>query len=160
MRMKRTWLMVWFISMGLVYQAVAAQKAPPAPSAESKCQVCGMFVAKYPDWTGVIVYKDATPVYFDGPKDLFTYYLDSGKYDPARKRSDIAALYVKDYYSLNFIDGRKAFYVFGSDVNGPMGRELVPFAKKADAEGFLHDHKGMKILRIGEITAAMLKTLD
>jgi copper chaperone NosL len=140
--------------------ALAAQKQPAPPSPKDKCPVCGMFVAKYPDWTTSIVYQDGKTFYFDGPKDLFTYYLNPAKYDPARKRADIAALYVKDYYSLAFIDGRQAFYVIGSNVLGPMGRELVPFVKRADADGFLHDHLGKNVLRFGEITMATLKALE
>lgn len=139
---------------------LAAQKTPPLPSTEAKCPVCGMFVAKYSGWVSSLTFTDATTVYFDGPKDMFTYYLAPGKYDPNRKRSDIAALSVKDYYSLLPIDGRQAFYVSGSDVTGPMGRELVPFGKKTDAEGFLRDHGGKKILRFKEITPALLKTFE
>lgn len=158
--MKRMWPIILLFSLLTAWPVLAAQKTPPPPSAQAKCPVCGMFVAKYPDWTGAVVFKDNATAYFDGPKDLFAYYLDPGKYDPARKRADIAAVYVKDYYSLVFIDGRQAFYVIGSDVNGPMGRELVPFAKRADADGFSHDHRGKKILRFGEITPAILKTLE
>ena len=29
---------------------------------------------------------------------------------------------------------KEAFFVIGSDVYGPMGHELIPFASKADAE--------------------------
>ncbi len=138
----------------------AAQKAPPPPPAKAKCPVCGMFVAKYPDWTGAVAYRDGTTVYFDGPKDLFAYYLNPGKYDRGRKRDDIAAIFVKDYYSLAFIDGRQAFFVAGSDVHGPMGKELVPFARKADADDFLRDHLGKKVLRFGEVTGVTLKELE
>lgn len=158
--MTRTVLVILLLFVLSSWPAGAVQKAPLPPPAQAKCPVCGMFVARYPDWTGAIVYRDATTVYFDGPKDLFTYYLNPGKYDPARKRSDIAALRVKDYYSLAFIDGRQAFYVIGSDVRGPMGKELVPFAGRGDAEGFLQDHLGKKILRFEQITPATLKALE
>jgi len=155
-------LLLLFASIVLLtaLPAMAVQKTPPAPPASAKCPVCGMFVAKYPDWTGVIVFKDAARVYFDGPKDLAAFYLDPGKYAPARKRSDITAVYVKDYYSLAVIDGGRAFYVVGSDVFGPMGKELVPFALKADAEGFLHDHRGKRILSFRDINPQVLKSLQ
>ena len=151
---------VIFFLLTTVCPVLAAQKNTPLPPAEAKCPVCGMFVAKYADWVSSLTFTDATTVYFDGPKDLFRYYLDPGKYDPNRKRSDIAALSVKDYYSLLPIDGKRAFYVSGSDVTGPMGRELVPFGKKTDAEGFLRDHGGKKILRFEEINPALLKTFE
>ena len=39
-----------------------------------------------------------------------------------------------DYYSLKLSDGLKAYYVFGSNVYGPMGKELVPFKEEAEAK--------------------------
>jgi nitrous oxide reductase accessory protein NosL len=140
--------------------AQAAQKIPATPPTQAKCPVCGMFVAKYPGWVASITFRDSTSVYFDGPKDLFRFYLNPGKYIPARKQADFAGIYVKDYYSLAVIDGRRAFYVIGSNVMGPMGKELVPFARKDDAEGFMHDHQGGKILSFSEITWSVLKVLE
>ena len=144
----------------LIFSAFAVQKAPDFVPKDAKCPVCGMFVAKFPDWNASIVYKDGTKIYFDGPKDLFKYYLDPKKYDPAKKRADIAFIGVKDYYSLKVIDGRRAYFVVGSKVYGPMGKELIPFAKKSDAEGFQIDHQGRNPLRFDQITPALLNTLE
>lgn len=71
----------------------------------------------------------------------------------------MAEIFVKDYYSLAFIDGKRAFYVIGSNQLGPMGHELIPFARKSDAEGFLKDHQGKAILRFDEVSPATLKSL-
>jgi nitrous oxide reductase accessory protein NosL len=122
--------------------------------------VCGMFVAKYPDWTGTIVFKDGVTRFFDGPKDLFTYYFAIKKYDPKRDRADIDAVWVKDYYTLSFIDGKQSFYVIGSDVLGPMGKELIGFKSAADAEAFLKDHGGKKVLQFKDITPEVMKQLE
>jgi nitrous oxide reductase accessory protein NosL len=119
-----------------------------------------MFVARFPDWSTSIVYKDGTKIYFDGPKDLFKYFLNLRKYERVRKRADVAFLGVKDYYSLNLIDGREAYFVAGSNVNGPMGKELIPFAKKGDAKGFEMDHQGVRVLRFKEITQDLLNALE
>ena len=32
----------------------------------AKCPVCGMFVAKYPDWTATSSFKDGSVSYYDG----------------------------------------------------------------------------------------------
>ncbi len=139
--------------------AAGAGPQPRVPTGKEKCAVCGMFVAGYPNWLGVIEFRDGTQSWFDGPKDLVTCLLNLGTFAPARKPADIASIRVRDYYSLAFIDGEKAFYVLGSDVLGPMGKELVPFEKRADAEGFLKDHGGKKILRLGEATQDTLRAL-
>jgi len=140
-------------------QVKAAAKGAGVPK-DAKCPVCGMLVAKYPNWNAAIGYRDGHIAYFDGPKDLFTYYLSPRKYEPSRNRADIVSLTVKDYYSLASIDGRQAYFVVGSNVLGPMGKELIPFAQKADAEGFRTDHQGRKILRFPEVTLELLKSLE
>ena len=130
------------------------------PSSKDKCPVCGMFVAKYPDWVAGAVFRDNTRHYFDGPKDLFKFLLDLKQYAPGKRQTDIDTVFVTDYYAVRPIDGRTAFYVQGSDVNGPMGRELVPFENAAEAREFLKDHRAMRVFRFNEITPAVLKELD
>lgn len=119
-----------------------------------------MFVSKYPDWTAVVTFRDSSALFFDGAKDLFAYYHNIRKYTPTGNQGSISAIRVKDYYALKPIDARQAKYVIDSDVYGPMGKELVPFEKAADAEAFLKDHRGKRILRFDEITPAILKTLE
>jgi copper chaperone NosL len=142
-----------------VSSAGAEVKPPVRPAPNDRCQVCGMFVAKYPNWTAEIVFLDGSYVMFDGAKDLFTYLFDVRKYSPSKKPSDIASIYVADYYSVALIDGRTAYYVLGSDVRGPMGSELVPFATLADAREFKKDHRGKSMLTFKEITPRTLDTL-
>jgi copper chaperone NosL len=133
---------------------------PVKPPKEVKCPVCGMFVAKYLDWVGQIHFKDGSVEFFDGAKDLFKYYLDMKKYHSARTQKEIVAIYVTEYYDLRSIDARKAFFVVGSEVYGPMGRELISLTTRQDAEGFLKDHKGRLILRFEDITPKLIVTLD
>jgi nitrous oxide reductase accessory protein NosL len=138
----------------------AGDKKPVKPTQKDKCPVCGMFVAKYPDFIAEIIFKDGSYAVFDGVKDMMKYYLDVAKFDPSRKAAEIDAIYVTDYYSLTLIDGTGAFYVIGSDVYGQMGKELVPFGKEKDAQEFKKDHKGKAIMTFKEITSETVKTLD
>lgn len=140
--------------------AEAVGKGTPKPTARDKCPVCGMFVAKYPDWTMIVQFKDGSHVFFDGTKDMFKYLFDMKRYDPSRKAEDVQAVLVKDYYRLSFMDARKAWYIIGSDIYGPMGRELIPLEKESDAKEFMIDHKGKKILKYTDITRELIKTLD
>ena len=139
--------------------AMAADKGAPVP-AGAKCAVCGMFVAKYPNWVATARFKDGTTSYYDGPKDMFTHYFDTARYTPGKRQADIVALSVKEYYSLGTIDARTAFFVTGSDVNGPMGSELIPFKTEKDALAFKTDHKGKRILRFKEITRQTIGSLN
>jgi len=134
--------------------------SPPGPGEREKCPVCGMFVAKYKDFLSAVRFRDGAHVWFDGPKDLYRYLHGMKRYTPARRPEDLEAVFVKDYYSLEFIDGRTAFYVTGSDVYGPMGKELIAFGREQDARQFMKDHKGKTLLRFGEITPRILEGLQ
>ena len=146
-------LLSWTVLQG-------AEKIPAKPTSRDKCPVCGMFVYKYPDYLAQISFKDGSTAFFDGSKDMFKYYFNLSKYNPVKKASDIDFIFVTDYYNLTPIDGMKAFYVLGSDAYGPMGRELIPFEKEAEAREFLKDHKGKSILRFRDITYPIVKGLD
>jgi copper chaperone NosL len=133
---------------------------PPKPSPKDKCPVCGMFVAGYQDFLAAITFRDGDIAYFDGCKDMFRFLFKPETYLPGRKRSDIAAVWVTDYYSLKMIDGAAALFVLGSDILGPMGRELIPFGKEEEAEQFMKDHRGKSLLRFEDITPGVIKNID
>jgi copper chaperone NosL len=145
-------------------QAASTIAAPavtvPAPHPTDTCPVCGMFVEKYRQWVATVVWKDGTAVHFDGAKDLFTYLLRLSTYVPKRSPQDIRTIAVTEFYDLHTVDARQSFYVIGSDVLGPMGQELVPLARRADAEEFSRDHHGVRILRFSEVTLETVRRLD
>ena len=147
-------LCMLFLSLPLSF---AADKKPVSVKKSDKCPVCGMFVSSYKNWLAEIIFTDGTYAVFDGPKDMFRYYLDIKKYNPSKTTSDISTIYITEYYSTELTDARKVFFVFGSDVNGPMGAELVPLASEKAAKEFMKDHKGKRILKFNEVNAENLK---
>ncbi len=76
------------------------------------------------------------------------------------RSEDIARIGVTEYYGLKRLDARQAWFVIGSDVLGPMGHELIPLASRADAEEFLRDHRGRRILRFEEVQRELPGKLD
>jgi copper chaperone NosL len=151
----------------LLLGALAAHQAGSKTSSPGRetnpkgsCAVCGMYVANFPNWAASVTFRDGSQAWFDGPKDLFTFLLDLRRFAPKRAGSDIIDIRVKDYYTLKPIDGRRALFVLGSDVMGPMGKELVPFGQDAAARDFLKDHRGTRVLTFPEISAAVLKGLE
>jgi nitrous oxide reductase accessory protein NosL len=130
-------------------------------SKDEKCPVCGMFTYKYPKWVAQIFYGDKH-FSFDGVKDLMNFYFNPmawGNFKDAKKEN-ISKILVTDYYSQKVIDGTKAYYIIGSDVLGPMGNELIPFANKSDAMSFFDDHHGKSIIKFDKITQKEVKKLD
>lgn len=148
------------VALALVAPARAGAMAFPDPGPRDLCPVCGMVVSKYPAWTATVVYGNGHAHHFDGAKDLFKYLFDPARYARGHRAADIARIGVTEYYELRRIDARAAWYVIGSDVLGPMGHELIPLASRADAEEFLRDHGGRRILRFGEVTKGLAEKLD
>jgi nitrous oxide reductase accessory protein NosL len=144
----------------LAATGLAADRGPIEPSATDKCPVCGMFTARFPDFLAQIVFEDGSHLTFDGPKDLFNFTLRPERYGSKRISVERARIYVTEYYSLAPIDARTAFFVAGSDVRGPMGAELIPFATRDDAEAFRADHRGTGVLRFEEVTGDAIRELD
>lgn len=134
--------------------------AVPKPGAKDLCPVCGMLVAKYPNWVATVLYKDGHAHHFDGAKDMFKYLAELPKYAPGHRREDIKSIVVTEFYGLTKVDATQAVYVIGSDVLGPMGHELVPLETQADAQDFLREHKGKRVLRFNEVKPELLKKLD
>lgn len=138
---------------------LAGEIVMPPPGDRDKCPVCGMFVKPYPEWTAAIVYRDGHTHYFDGAKDLFRFLEGPSKYVPNHRPEDVTATFVTEYYSLTPIQIQSALFVIGSDVLGPMGRELIPLATPADAAEFIKDHGG-RAVRFEQVTPEILKSLD
>ena len=153
-------LTVLLLALAPTLRAGAPPASPKGLVPKGSCAVCGMHVPKFPEWAAVVIFQDGGQAWFDGPKDLFTYLQDLKRYAPKRRAQDITTIQVKDYYTLKHIDARKAFFVLGSDVMGPMGKELVPFAGEPQARDFLKDHRGQKILPFQEVTPATMKGLE
>ena len=129
---------------------------------DEKCPVCGMFVYKYPRWVAQLEIKGEHRLSFDGVKDMMKFYFEPAKWGDKFKdiKKDFGKISVTDYYSQKAIDDRKAFYVIGSDILGPMGNELIPFKVEDAAKNFMADHKGKKVLSFSEITKELVYKLD
>ncbi len=153
-------LLIIALSAVVSEPALSEQLDLPKPGIKDTCPVCGMFVAKYPEWIGTVLYKDGHAHHFDGAKDLFKYLQDLSKWAPGHQLSNITAIGVTEYYGLKLIDARKAYYVIGSDVLGPMGHELIPLETLEDAKEFLADHGGETILQFDQIDAELPGKLD
>lgn len=157
--MKRAFIITVLIIF-LSVPALADENKPAEPGGKDRCPVCGMFVEKYPDFLTQVIFKDGSRAFFDGVKDMLKYYFNLKKYQADKEISDIDSIYVKDYYSMNYIDGFKAYYVMGSNVYGPMGKELIPFEKEEDALEFMVDHAGKQLLGFSDIVQDTMAELE
>ncbi|MFN4013331.1 MAG: nitrous oxide reductase accessory protein NosL, partial [Aquificaceae bacterium] len=75
-------------------------------------------------------------------------------------KDKVAELWVKDYKSGNWIDGRRAFYVVIKE--GPMGNDLATFKSRLDAQRFAQGPQSAKnkVYQFTEIDRAFLEHLE
>ncbi len=136
---------------GALFLAGLAAAADPAPAQtqEQHCPVCRMNPANYPKWRSRIVFRDGAAAAFDSPADLFRFLGNMAKYDRQHTAADIAQIDATDFSRRVRIDARRAFFVSGSSVRGPMGPDLPAFENRADAE-FLARSAGGKAINFDQ----------
>jgi copper chaperone NosL len=143
-------------------EAVSSQVAVKEPMeiAENvSCGKCGMYPANYPRWHTQIIFKDDVMTAFDGCKCMFNFLFAIEKFDKIHSRNDVAVAWVKDFDSGKWLNAEDAYYVVGSDMMGPMGKELIPFADQAAAMKF-NQEQGGTMMKYAEITPEVLETLE
>ena len=151
--MKRIVFLV-FLFLPAILHSAPAEKVDD----KDRCVICGMFVAKYENWIVQVRLVDDSVMFFDGVKDMLVFYFNPQNYSSMEQR-DIKEIWVKDYYTLKWLDGRSSLYVIGSDVYGPMGKEFIPFSSREAADNFLQDHKGKKVLTFDEINDELVQSM-
>ncbi len=119
------------------------------------CPICHMKIEASMIGPAAIVMKDGTVKGFDAAGDLLRYYLEPKAHDLDIDK--IKDIYVTEYGTRKFINGKKAFYVTGSDLQQGMGPELAPFANKEDAEKWKAQHSGSGVVDFNKVTLNDLK---
>lgn len=129
----------------------------------SICPVCGMKVGgeleaeaiyayrgtKLHGFAGAAaaIFQDGKVVGFDGSRCLFTYNTMPKVYGVDVTK--IAHRYVTDFLSKKFIDVSDAHLVMGTQIRGFMGFDLIPFSSRKEAEQFMAEFGGKRIIKLG-----------
>jgi copper chaperone NosL len=136
-------LMLLTIAMVSLTQGSEDPATAPREIAEDvACGKCGMFPARFPQWQTQIIVADGTMTAFDGCKCMFDFLFNMDRFDKEHSSGDVAAVWVREFNTGDWINARKAHYVIGSDKMAPMGKELIAFADAAAAENFQKEHGG------------------
>ncbi len=150
-----------FLSVAMLLTCVPAFAAGPKPQPITEtmsCAACGMYPHRYPQWQTQVIFQDGTMSAFDGSKCMFRFLLNMQKFAPERTPEQVAAVWVKDFKTGAWLDGKAAHYVIDSKEMGPMGKELIPFATRATAEEFQKANGGA-IETYANISMATIKPL-
>jgi len=127
--------------------------APREVPAQARCPVCGMYPARHRHWAAQVIFQDGDVQFLDSPLSLFQYLQQVSRYTPGRSASQIAAIYVSDQDSGQWLEADQAVFVHGSTLMGPMRSGNLPaFASEAQAQAFINQRGGsiMSAARLGQ----------
>ena len=126
--------------------------APREVPAQARCPVCGMYPARHRRWAAQVIFQDGDVQFLDSPLSLFQYLQQVSRYTPGRHANHIAAIYVSDQDSGQWLEADEAVFVHGSILMGPMRSGNLPaFASEAQAQAFINQRGG------STMTAARLR---
>jgi nitrous oxide reductase accessory protein NosL len=156
-----TFCLFTFAFLLLTSSCGPGDRSVPAGALMGSCPVCRMKVRASDDWAAEIYFKDGTKVMFESPVHMLAFNLAPEEFQTNAAHNDPAnvdRIMVKDYQSKQPFDARQATLVFESKVEGPMGRDVVPFSKREDAESFIASHGG-RLMVFGGVVKQMLGDL-
>ncbi|MDD3619579.1 MAG: nitrous oxide reductase accessory protein NosL [Desulfobulbaceae bacterium] len=123
------------------------------PTAADTCTVCGMYPARFPRHHAQIWAMDGSTLHFCSTRCLIHYTAEPAKYvkEPSPDKMAWVTIFSDSMYESAY----GAYYVVGSRVDGPMGKEAIPFKFKKEAEDFVRDNGG-RIVGYPELTPELL----
>jgi len=129
---------------------------------ETTCLVRHLKVYKEPKWVAKIMLQNGKNIFFSSPKSMIEFYHQPGKWFDVGVKSekDFKQILVTDYDTMEPINARGAFFVYGSNVTSPAGDDLVPFANYDTAQRFAKEHNGKRVMAFAEIPKALINLLN
>jgi len=110
---------------------------------EDICERCKMIISEK-DFAAQYKLSNGKTVKFDDLGCLIQYTHDTEK-------TSISEVYVMDYSSEGWIDGRKAYYIWTENINTPMGYGIISLKDGKEAKGLAEKEKGKSL---GSLKAA------
>ncbi len=147
-----------FVLIGCGKSDKAVERKPVGFSEHDRCHICGMAILRYKGPKAEIFMKNIDePIKFCSTRDGFTFALQ-----PENKKR-VEAIFLHDIGRTDWdkpedsalINAKDAFYVYGSDKEGVMGIEAIPFSSEQSAKTFEKEHGG-GIYKYPDITLELL----
>ena len=156
----------------LTIGSVANAEGGPVPASKSltaegqmilsesdRCPVCAMYPARRPETAAAITLKNGETFYFCGNGCLLRSWLRPTVY-LGTSQDQIDRIVIQDYFTGKPMDGRKATWVAGSDVVGPMGPAIIALGDDGQLETFKKRHGGKTVFTLDEVDDALWKRIS
>ncbi|MEY4480357.1 MAG: hypothetical protein RLZZ267_1035 [Bacillota bacterium] len=144
----KTWIVIFSLVLGMMILAGCGSQnnSPRAINEETdKCMTCNMMVANVPGSTQLLLKSGKTMVFDDLGCMI--------KWVEANEDVEVEKSYVRDFYTMDWIEQDKATYAYDPTFATPMAYGMVSFKIKSDAETYITE-QGKGVL----MTAAEMQT--
>ena len=121
----------------------AASLEPLSVPEDASCAVCNMKPAKFADYNAQAQYESADPKFFCSNGCLAAFVADPGHFAESHAGATIAAAFVHDHDTTEWIDAQEATYVLemNSDrVDDPMRINPLAFDTRSDATAYVEEY--------------------
>ena len=148
--------------LALIAATTLLMAAPIEVTKENRCLIRQIKVYENPAWIAKAQTAQKKDVYSSSPKSMFEFYFQPDRWIElgAPTPDDVTSVTITDFKTLEATNARTAFFVYGSNVTGPAGDDLVAFAERKDAEAFMKKHNGKRILRFSEIKNSLIRLIN
>ncbi|WP_321284021.1 nitrous oxide reductase accessory protein NosL [Exiguobacterium profundum] len=102
---------------------------------ETECEVCKMKIMDKQFAAEAIMENEKGYAFDDIGCLMRDWY-------PEQKEEDIAAMYVKDFNTKDWVELDEAMFVYDKESKTPMAYNILSFAKEADAEAYIEENGG------------------
>ncbi|WP_214779378.1 nitrous oxide reductase accessory protein NosL [Exiguobacterium sp. s22] len=102
---------------------------------ETECEVCKMKIMVQQFAAEAIMENEKGYAFDDIGCLMRDWY-------PEQKEEDIAAMYVKDFNTKDWVELDEAMFVYDKESKTPMAYNILSFAKEADAEAYVDENGG------------------
>jgi len=146
---------------------------------DDACELCGMIIPNHPGPSVEIFYPQHTPSGHENPARFCSTW-EAFRYDFDRRDRgwERSVMYVTDYSAVDydvfegggdqlitrhpqadaFVEASAVTFVAGSPVKGAMGKDLIAFSERGDAESFRSTYGG-ELVGVDEVTPELIAQL-
>ena len=129
---------------------------------DTLCVVRNFKVYKDPKWVAKVELKNGKSIFFSSPKSMFEFYHRPGKWFDigVKSEKDFKNIIVTDYLTMEPINARDAYYIYGSRATSPAGDDLVAIGDKQAAKDFSKKYSGKRIFKFLEVKDALIRLIN
>ena len=114
-----------FLVLAVVFPGFLYSQPVPVPQG-AKCVECGMTVDQNSKFAGEVITRDNKNLFFCDIGDMLLHF--------RANREKMKDIYVRDYTTGEWVDGRKAFYVLNKNLKTPMSWSIAAFIEESAAK--------------------------